>query len=152
MSSSTKGIEEALQSILSRGDGTGVGAKELIGGIVTLISKQLENSEEREDLVEKLEALTGKVATIGRIVARNHKLLQAIHKTLGADLQVLCEQQTASGEAVLSLADQLHRHLGRLELIEEDDEGEELEPVEARGSSSGPARKKRATKKTTRRK
>lgn len=133
MSANTKGLEEALQALLkgSGGDGSGVGAKDLVAGVVTLISRQLENSEEREDLAAKLDLLTEQVSVLRKMVTRNHKLLRSIHEHLDQDLQVLCEQQTASGEAVLSLAEQIqhvHGHLGRLELIEE--EGGEPEAVE----------------------
>jgi len=120
----TKAMEEALQAAVARmsqGDkGPGAMPTDPIGLIMTLLPKLLSNDEEREDLVEKLEGLEkesfaplqeqirGMRKQLHRVAKVQEEILEALRELREAHADVR-EQQTAVGNAVLHLAEQMAR-------------------------------------------
>ena len=125
----TKAMEEALQAAVSRmnkSDGGASGmAADPIGMLMTLLPKLLENNDEREDLVEKLDGLEKE--TFHELKEQLRGLRKQVHRLFKAqqealeELRDLREQQTAVGQAVLHLAEQM----SRLDIV--DDIGDEPE-------------------------
>jgi uncharacterized coiled-coil protein SlyX len=132
--SDTKAMEEALQMAVAhmarQQDGGGNGATNPLNLLAAVLPKLLANDEEREDLVEKLEGLEKEtfaplqeqILGLRKQVHRVGKLQEAII----AELQELREQQTAVGNAVLHLAEQM----SRVGIVEDQlgDDYDDLEP------------------------
>lgn len=118
----SKAMEDALQAAVARmsngsnGEApTGPGGlpMEPFGLLMALLPKLLENNEEREDLAEKLDGLEkdkfeplheqirGARKQIHRVFKQQERILE--------ELQEMREQQTAVGNAVLHLAEQMAR-------------------------------------------
>jgi hypothetical protein len=134
MGSNTKVMEEALQAAVSRMNnpdgarsGGGGGGTDPLGVVAAVLPKLLENRGEREDIAEQLEGMRNEELAPMRdqikvIRARIHHLAKSQDTVLAA-LEQLREQQTAIGDAVLSLA----RQLARIEILDEPEP--EVEPA-----------------------
>jgi hypothetical protein len=116
--SDTKAMEEALQMAVAhmarqQDGGGGNGASNPLHLLAAVLPKLLSNDEEREDLVEKLEGLEKE--TFGPLQEQILGLRKQVHRVgklqeaIIAELQELREQQTAVGNAVLHLAEQMSR-------------------------------------------
>lgn len=143
MSQDTKAMEEALQlavARMSKQDGNGNGAANPMSMLAAILPKLLANDVDREDLVEKLEGLEkDSLGPLQEHVIGLRKQVQRVAKTQATileELAALREQQTAIGNAVLHLAQQMAR-VG----IIDDDEGEE--EFEAPRPTRAPTKKRR---------
>lgn len=133
-------LREAVARIASK-DGK---ASDPLSVLLTLLPKLLENKDEREDVMDKLEGLqTGDLREVRKQLwlARKqlNQLYKAFHKlhevviTLTTEVRNLREQQTATGEAVLQLGEgtaQLCEELGRIEIIEDVDDIDDVDEIE----------------------
>lgn len=135
----TKAMEEALQAAVTRmthGDkAPSATPTDPIGLLMALLPKLLSNDEERGDLVEKLEGFEKETMVplqeqVKGMRKQLHRLARAQDEVLEA-LRELREQQTAVGNAVLHLADQM----ARIELLDEPDPQDDyVEPPAPRAS------------------
>jgi hypothetical protein len=115
-----KVMQEALQAAVMRMNGSGSGGQPMgsdsampadpISMLMTFLPKLLQsnesNEEEREELNEKLEAL--KNEDIRTLRKQLHRVMKLQEQMLG-ELQHIREQQSAVGDAVLHLAEQMTR-------------------------------------------
>lgn len=149
MSSDTKAMEEALQSAvarMSKQDGGANGGANPLNLLVAILPKLLNNDQEREDLVEKLEGL--EKDSLVPLQEQIHGLRKQVHRVtklqaaIIEELREMREQQSAVGNAVLHLAQQMSR-VGIVEdQFDEDDEFDEP-PRPAPTPRSKPVYKKR---------
>jgi hypothetical protein len=128
----TQAMQDALQAAVSRMSDTNGGAKSAgadpIGLIMSVLPKLLENKEEREDIVEKLEGMEKE--TFSPLQEQMHGMRKQLHRVfklqqlLVEELRQMREQQTAVGNAVLHLAEQM----ARIQIVDElpyDDDGDD---------------------------
>jgi superfamily II RNA helicase len=143
-------MEEALQSAIARmskQESSNGGANPL-NLLMAILPKLLANNEEREDLVEKIEGL--EKDSLAPLQEQIHGLRKQVHRAMKMqaaiieELRELRDQQTAVGNAVLHLAQQMSR-VGIVEGSYEDDEFDEPAPPPrpARPQPSKPVYKKR---------
>jgi hypothetical protein len=124
MTTDNRSMEEALQAAVAQMNRTGNNGPapapmDPISMIVSLLPKLLENRESRDELAEKLDGMqTEELTPIReqlRIVRQQLvRMRRSQDEVLGA-IAELREQQTAIGEAVLHLA----QNLQRLEILDE---------------------------------
>jgi hypothetical protein len=144
-------MQDALQDAVARmakqdGGGGGNGAPNPMSVLLAVLPKLLANNEERDELVEKLEDL--EKGTFSPLQEQVQGLRKQIHRVFKIqqeivdELRSLREQQTAVGNAVLHLAQQL----ARVEIVDDlpDDSDEEYDDAPSiRGRSSNQSSKPR---------
>lgn len=155
MSGNTKAMEEALQAAVTRmnkpAGGGGSGLTDPLGVIAAVLPKLLENRGEREDIGEKIDGLrTEDIAPLREqmqlVRKKLHRLGKAQEEMMGA-LDQLRAQQTAIGDAVLELVQQM----ARVEILDgvPDDMEPEVRAPERR--SAAPSRRPARAAKTPQR-
>jgi hypothetical protein len=134
----TQAMQDALQAAVSRMSDSNGGGKspvaDPIGLIMSVLPKLLENKEEREDIVEKLEGMEKE--TFSPLQEQMHGMRKQLHRVFKLlqlvveEQRQMREQQTAVGNAVLHLAEQM----ARIQIVDalpygdddDDDDGDDL--------------------------
>jgi hypothetical protein len=131
VTSDTKAMEEALQSAVARPskqDGGNNGGANPLSLLMAVLPKLLSNDEDREDIVEKLEGLEKEtLVPLQEQIHGLRKQVQRVTKFQAAiieELRELRDQQTAVGNAVLHLAQQM----ARVGIV--DDRGDQLDDLD----------------------